>query len=993
MQHFGFVSEPRNLPSAADADRAALGLERWRDAVAAAEDARLASFACSVAADPRGRRCLDAIFGNSPFLTQCVITGPVFFRELLKRGPDAMMAEVMEELGTDFGQIPDAARLARFLRVAKRRTALAVALADISEAWPLEKITGTLTRFAEAALDCAAVHLLVEAARKGGLTLADADDPLRGSGLVVLGMGKLGAGELNYSSDIDLIVLYDHEIIRSDDPDGLANLFVRLTRNLVRMLDERTADGYVFRTDLRLRPDPGSTPLAVSVETAEIYYESFGQNWERAAMIKARPVAGDREAGAAFLSRLRPYIWRKNLDFAAIQDIHSIKRQINAHRGAGDIAAAGHNIKLGRGGIREIEFFAQTQQLIWGGREPSLRPANTIEALHALADSGRISAATVDDLRAAYHFLRRVEHRLQMIDDEQTHTLPKDPGKFRDLAVFLGYDHADAFSGDLLYHLHRVEIHYADLFEDAPSLSAPGEVTGNLVFTGGDADPETIRTIEAMGFINAQAVDSAIRGWHHGRYRAMRSARARELLTELTPVLLAALARTPEPDDAFLRFDRFLARLPAGVQLFSMFHSNSHLLSLVAEIIGNAPRLAEHLSGRPAILESVLTADFFAAPPPPEELDEELDRLLVEAENFEDVLDVSRRWANDRKFQVGVQALRGHIEPSPAAIALSNIADTALSRLLPRAETEFARRHGRFPGTGMAIVALGKLGGQEMTPASDLDMLFVYTTPEGVDASDGPRPLPPTQYFARLSQRLINAVAAHTSEGRLFEVDMRLRPSGRAGPLASSFEAFVQYQDEGAWTWEHMALTRARVIAGPTELCEAVERVIGGVLGRQRDAGKLLADVADMRARMDAEHHTDVIWEVKHVRGGLVDVEFLAQYLQLRHAHDHPGVLSPNTRTALTRLGGAGLVEATDVVCLIEALDLWQGVQSILRLTIEGHFAGEREHEVPEGLQEALARTGGAADLEALKARMHDVAAAAHEIFVDLVETPAKALQ
>ncbi len=990
MLHFQFVSETRNLPLAGNCQRAALGFERWR--AAAGDDGPLAAFADEFAADANGRRLLDAVFGNSPFLGQCAATDPEFTRELLSHGADDAFAGVMEELEAARRRPADGDRLGSLLRVARRRVALAVAVADIASAWPLEKITAALSDFAEAALACAAAHLLRQAAAAGAFSLADEDHPERGSGLVILGMGKLGGRELNYSSDIDLIVLFDHEIIRSDRPDDLQNQFVRLTRNLVRLMDTRTADGYVLSTDLRLRPDPGSTPLAVSVLAAETYYESLGQNWERAAMIKARPVAGDREAGAGFLERLRPYIWRKNLDFAAIQDIHSIKRQINARRGGSEIAVHGHNVKLGRGGIREIEFFAQTQQLIWGGREPSLRQANTVEALRALAAAGRVAKSTAEDLIGAYHYLRRVEHRLQMIDDEQTHTLPRDAGKLRELALFLGYADADSFARDLLFHLRRVETHYAHLFEDAPPLSAPGAVTGNLVFTGADPDPETIRTIEGMGFGNPKAVDDAVRGWHHGRYRAIRTARARELLTELTPALLSILAATAAPDDAFIRFDRFLSRLPVGVQLFAMFHANHHLLALVTEIIGNAPRLAEHLSGRPSVLDSVLTADFFDPPPAAEELDEELDRLLAGAADFEDVLDIGRRWANDRKFQVGVQSLRGHLPPAAAAAALSNIADTALGRLLPRVENEFAIKHGRFAGAGMAIVAMGKLGGRETTPASDLDLIFVYTTPAGAETSDGPRPLSPTQYFARLSQRLINAVAAHTNEGRLYEVDMRLRPSGNAGPLASSIAAFVQYHEEAAWTWEHMALTRARVIAGPPDLCQQIEAVIAEVLTRRRDGDKLLADVAAMRARMDSEHHTDFIWEVKHLRGGLVDVEFIAQYLQLRHAHANPEIIAANSRTALRRLRQAGLLDAAVTGELIEALDLWQGIQAMLHLTIEGRFHRDGVADIPEGLRDALARIGGTADLATLENKMRTVAATVRGHFADLVEIPAKAL-
>ena len=989
MHHFGFASEQRDIPSPADPGRAALGLERWRDAAAEAEDPETGAFAEAAAADPAVRRLLAALFGNSPFLTQCVASDPGFACQLLTGGPDDAYDRVMKGLGEPLSQTPPAEVLAGALRIAKRRIALAVAVADIAGVWPLERVTAALSDFAEAALGHAARCVLTAAAGQGAFELAEPGDPERDSGLVVLAMGKLGARELNYSSDIDLIVLYDAERVRTGAPDDLQKHFIRLTRNMVRLIDERTADGYVFRTDLRLRPDPGAMPLAISVLAAETYYESMGQNWERAAMIKARPVAGDRRAGAAFLEKLKPFIWRKNLDFAAIRDIHSIKRQINAHRGGGKIALRGHNIKLGRGGIREIEFFVQTQQLIWGGRQPGLRRQGTGEMLGALAEGDLISARAAQELASAYRYLRRVEHRLQMVDDEQTQTLPQDGEGLTNLATFLGYADVGAFGSEILSHLGNVETHYAALFEDAPSLGAQGDEAGNLVFTGGEADPDTLDTIKRLGFKDSAIIDEAVRGWHHGRYRSTRSARTREMLTELTPMLLRAFAGAANSDAAFLKFDEFLSRLPAGIQLFSMFYSNPHLLDLVAEIMGGASRLADHLSRTPSILDSVLGADFFAPPPPPESLDGELSLLLEGAGNPEEILDISRRWANDRKFQAGVQSLRGHLSCRGAQAALSNIAASALKCLQPHIEEEFAARHGRFEGSGMAILAMGKLGGGEMTPSSDLDLIFVYASGEEAGASDGRRPLPPSQYFARLSQRLINALTAPTAEGKLYEVDMRLRPSGNAGPIASSLEAFVQYHDEEAWTWEHMALTRARVIAGPAGLRQKVEGVIADTLTRPRDLDRLRGDVAEMRARMEMEKHTDFIWDVKFRRGGLVDIEFIAQYLQLKHAHGHREILSPSIRTALKRIRDAGLLETAKADHLIEALDLWHAIQGLLRLTIEGDVSREWENGVPGEVRDTLARHCGAVDFTALKDKIELSSGRVYGYFTDLIGEPA----
>jgi [glutamine synthetase] adenylyltransferase / [glutamine synthetase]-adenylyl-L-tyrosine phosphorylase len=981
-----------NPPAAADPDQARRGIERWRAAIDREADPQLRQLADRLQADESAMLLLSAVFGNSPFLTLMAELDPAFFTGLLQDGPEAALRGIMAQLAAARRDALEGRTPAAALRTAKRWVSLATALADIAGIWTLEQVTGALSDFADAALDTALTFLLSEAAGRGAITPSGGYSAEDRSGLIVLGMGKLGARELNYSSDIDLIVLYDPERFRTPNPDERARAAMRLTRGLVRLMADRTAGGYVFRTDLRLRPDPGATPIAVSVLAAEDYYETLGQNWERAALIKARPVAGDREAGHSFLRWLVPFIWRKNLDFAAIQDIHSIKRQINAHRGGGRITLAGHNIKLGGGGIREIEFFAQTQQLIWGGRIPSVRSSGTIDALAALARAGKIGAAVAVELTQAYRYLRRIEHRLQMIDDAQTHTLPEDPAKLAALATFLGYPSLADFRGELLATLRRVESHYAELFEDAPVLALPGHIGGNLVFTGADADPDTLATLERLGFTNPTTVDAAVRGWHHGRCRAMRSTRARELLTELMPHLLKALAEKPDPDAAFIAFDRFLNGLPAGVQLFSMFYANPPLLGLVTDILGVAPALADHLARRPSVLESVLSApDFFQPPPKLDDLVGELRQITDRARDAEDLLDLSRRWANDRRFQVGVHSLKGLIDTTEATAAWTRVAEASLICLLPRVETEFALSHGRIPGSRMAIVGMGKLGGREMTATSDLDLIFVYATPEEATAvSDGPRPLSAPQYFARLSQRLINAITAPTSEGRLYEVDMRLRPSGKAGPIAVSATTFARYQREEAWVWEQMALTRARVIAGPAELAAEIEATIRSVLTRPRDPVALAVEVAEMRARMAEEHRPQSIWDAKHVRGGLVDIEFIAQYLQLRQAHTVPGVLSSNTREALSRLRAAGVLAADVADDLIDALDLWQTVQHRVRLNI-GEVIGALEgDDAPKPLRLAVQGIAGL-DFEKLVNKMHSVAERVHEHFRRIVEEPATA--
>ncbi len=992
MRHFDIWSDLSHIPSPGDADHVEVGVRRWREAAAETGDPTIMDFAERAYADDNARRILDCIFGNSPYLTHCLVRDIEFARILLTLGADRVHSDVMKGLRTVRNTPHEERELARTLRVAKRRIALLTAVADLTGTWDLEKVTEVLSDFADVAVGAACAHHLRQSAERGAFVLQDADDPEHRSGLVVLALGKLGARALNYSSDIDLIVLFDRDRIDTSDHEDLQHQFIRLTRNVVRMLEEHTADGYVFRVDLRLRPDPGSTPVALSVVAAETYYESMGQNWERAAMIKARAIAGDVAAGQAFLDRLKPYVWRKHLDFAAIQDIHSIKRQIHAHKGGGTIAVAGHNIKLGRGGIREIEFFVQTQQLIWGGRIPELRPRRTLEGMRALVDTGKVEPEVAEELCVSYRFLRTLEHRLQMIDDEQTQVLPPDRGKRRILASFMGFDSLPEFDAAVMDRLRAVERHYAHLFEDAPDLSVDDETAGNLVFTGGDPDPETIRTIEHLGYENPKALDSAIRGWHHGRYRATRSVRSRELITELVPRILTAFSATRQPDQTFLQFDSFLSHLPAGVQLFSMIHANPHLLDLMAEVMGEAPRLAEHLSNRPSILESVLNGDFFELPPSHEFMSEELDKALSQSVSVEDTLDICRRWANDRKFQVGVQILRRMLSPHQASIALSNIADAAVSRLLPRVENEFERNHGRFPDAGMAVLAMGKLGSLEMTPTSDMDLIIIYTTPDGISESTGERPLMASQYYARLTQRLVNAITARTTEGVLYEVDLRLRPSGNKGPIATSLESFERYHDDSSWTWEHMALSRARVVAGPPELAARIDTIIRDVLSRPREPDRLLADVADMRRRMDTEHHTDCLWNVKHLRGGLVDVDFIAQYLQLLLAQECPDILARDTRTALRNLRNHGFLEPGIADELVTALDLWHSVQMVLRLTIQGAMTDERESEISPSLRETLAVLAGAVDFETLRDKMKLTAHRVHGLFQDIVERPAARL-
>jgi glutamate-ammonia-ligase adenylyltransferase len=932
-----------------------------------------------IAADSTGLRLLKSVFGNSPFLARCLLKDPVFARQIMFSDPESLFSTLIQELHPKALIDLEESALMQRLRVARRQAALLIALSDIGGLWPLERQTGALSRFADTTVRATVSHLLAKCVQSGELELPDPTDPQRDSGFFVLALGKLGAYELNYSSDIDLILLYDQAKTRYIGRRSAQECFVRLARNLVRILQDATSDGYVCRVDLRLRPDPASTPLVMSALAAETYYEGMGQNWERAAMIKARVNAGDEAAGRQFLLQLRPFVWRKHLDFYAIQDIHSIKRQIHAVKGYRNVAVAGHNIKVGRGGIREIEFFAQTQQLIWGGRNPELRTHATLDTLEALVAFGRTPREVADDLAAAYRHLRHVEHRLQMIEDQQTQTLPEVGPALDRLAKFCGHKNTNDFEITLLEHMAKVEDHYAELFEEAPDLGGPS----NLVFTGTEDDPGTVQSLQQMGFPDGSLVSNFVRNWHRGRSRATRSARARELLTELMPRLLQALAGTADPDLAIRRFDNFLQALPAGVQIFSLLYSNPGLLDLVAEIMGSAPLLADRLSRRPALLESVLTAGFFEPVPQRQSLNEDVAHQLEQAIAFEEALDAVRRWTKDRQFQIGVRLLRGTADGEEAGSALSDIADIALGQIYPRAIAEFERQHGKLPGRGMALVALGKLGSREMTVTSDLDLIFIYDIPEGVEhwdttLSDGPKPLAPIQYYARLAQRFINAISAMTGEGGLFEVDMRLRPSGASGPIASGLQPFEKYQTSEAWTWEHMALTRARVICGDPGLVADCNAMLKRILTRPRDPAKVTADILDMRLRMAQQHRGDSLWDLKHYRGGQVDLDFIAQYLQLRHAHDHPEILARDSGQVIERARDLKLLDDKTADQLMAIGRLWRQLQQMIRL-----FVGAKveEAKLREPTRRHLAQSAGADDFKALKKLIKKRAAAVHAAY------------
>ena len=856
---------------------------------------------------------LGPLLQSAPYLLDLARLHAAWLAETLAGDADAAFAAILAEVGRA-GAAGDEAAVSQALRLAKGRTALLAAVAETGGAWTTARATEALSDLADAALEAALDLLMRQAAANGKLAIPAEQATAANSGLALFALGKHGGRELNYSSDIDIVAFFDPQKPVLADPSEATKTYSRMVQKLVGLMEDRQAGGYVFRTDLRLRPDPGSTPVALSVDAALAYYEVRGQNWERAAWIKARPCAGDKAVGEAFLKELAPYVWRKHLDFATIADIQAMKRQINVTKKVGDIRVEGHNVKLGRGGIREIEFFAQTQQLIAGGRDKALRVRPTAEALAALAAASWISPRAARELTETYWYLRAVENRLQMLRDEQTHIMPDTPEGVALIGRLMGEPDRAGFEAAYRAALERVVRYYAELFTEGESLGA-GE--GNLVFTGSDDDPGTLETLTAMGFADAHKAIETVRKWHYGSYAATRSAAARAHLTELLPALLTTLGRAGNADEALARFDDFLSRLPAGVQLFALLRNHEQLRTLLVQFMASAPRMAEAVIHRAHVMDGLIDPAFATDVTHSDVLVAKVDAFLAEARSYEELIDRARIIGQEQKFLVAAGLLSGTVSARGAGEQFTALAETLLNRLFASVQAEFAKRHGHIPGASVALLAFGKMASREMTFTSDLDFILLYDGPD--TESDGERQLATPHYFARLTQRLVAAVSAPTAEGVLYEADMRLRPSGNAGPLATSLAGFRAYHRDNAWTWEHLALSRARVVASVGDLGRAVDKEVAGIMSRPRDAARTIEDVVSMRALMARERKPRHPFDLKLATGGLVDLEFIAQSAQLV-AGARIGLPQAAPARVLARLGEIGLVESGQRLAGIYAL-------------------------------------------------------------------------
>lgn len=934
-------------------------LTNWiRELEARAGEKKLDDLVDFLKKDSQQSAFLNAALALSQFLRETFLANPEFLLPLLVTSIEQRLKEILASISETIAQ--NETILMDQLRLKKLEAHSLIALGDLAGISDVPTTTLWLSNLAEACLHTTVSFLLRDAHHHGKIRLIDSDHPERGSGMIVLAMGKLGAYELNYSSDIDLIVFVDNRAPAIIEPFEAVEVFSKLVRRLVRILQERTATGYVFRVDLRLRPDPGSTPLALPVTAALRYYEERGQNWERAAMIKARPVAGDQEAGEKFLQELSPYIWRKYLDYAAIADIQSIKRQIHAFKGNNNLHIRGHNIKLGRGGIREIEFFVQTQQLIAGGRFPQLRGSGTLSMLNELCVLSWITREVRDNLEQNYLYLRQLEHRIQMIADEQTHIIPDDDDQLLRIAYMMGYYDVKDFNLDCLKILEGVEKHYAALFEQQEEL---GTITGNLVFTGKTDDPDTLNSLTMIGFQRPADISRTIRSWHYGRYPATRSAEARERLTELTPALLKAFGNTKNGDDAFMRFDSFLQGLPAGVQLFSLLKTNPILLELLVLIMSAAPRLAQTITRRPHIFDGLLDPSLYTELPTLSYLKNRLDQFLASAMSYEDILVRLRIFASEQKFLIGVRLLTGTIDGRRSGLAYTDLANLIIREVFEVCFREFALRHGVMAGCRVAVLGLGKIGTYELTASSDIDIILIYDHDDSAVKSDGEKSLYVSQYFSRLTQRLIAALSAPMGEGVLYEVDMRLRPSGNQGPIAVHLAAFQKYQRANAWTWEHLALTRARVICGDQNLTTLLQNEIATIVAKPRSRQQVAEDVRAMRAYRQ-RNSPKSFWDLKMTNGGIVDLEFIVQFAQLIQLIGFRE--GQPTIEALKKFPIAPITSN-----LVAASQLYTDTQQILRLCLDGVASDE---ELLPGLIEILLKATGEPDLPHLKATILEAA-------------------
>jgi [glutamine synthetase] adenylyltransferase / [glutamine synthetase]-adenylyl-L-tyrosine phosphorylase len=835
---------------------------------------------------------IDRAGANSPFLSGLIARHAVLL-DIIRTGDfDAALASAFT--------VTDENVAAR-LRKIRQGVALITAIADLSGMWDLTHVTATLSDFADLALETAIAAAIEE--RVPGAPA---------QGFTVIGLGKHGGRELNYSSDIDPIFLFDPKTIPCRDGEDPSESAVRIGKRIIDLLGSVDENGYVFRVDMRLRPSPEVSPVALPVEAAIGYYESSALAWEQAAFIRARICAGDFGLGEYFLNSIQSFIWRRSLDFGQIKNIQTMSAQIRDHYSRGQSFGPGYDLKRGRGGIRECEFFGQAHQLIHGGRNPELRIADTRQALAALSNAGCISADDADALSESYALLRTVEHRLQMVADRQTHSLPENPEALDQVARLHGLDDGQALLSQLNPHIMRVQTIYN-------SLAAQGDQTSQrLPDEGLPLDDQ----LSSMGFADPSAIIPRINRWRSGKLRAIRSASARDAFEAVLPSIMIMLSQSPDPDRALARFDNVVEALPSAVNFFNLLQARPGLLQLVGDVLSYAPVLAEALGQRAELLDGLIDASAL-------DLHDNAAALIsaiqakTGAMDYQSVLDQVRIFVGEHRFALGVQLIEGRHDPLLIARGYAHVAEAALHVLTEATVCTFEDTHGRVEGGELIILALGRLGGEALTHASDLDLILLFTGSFDTE-SNGERPLGATQYFNRLAQRVVAALSVPTASGALYEIDTRLRPSGAQGLLCVSLDSFAKYQRQDAWTWEHMALTRARPIYGSPSAIKMAQDIIDDVLSQKRDAAKLRLDILQMRRDIAANKPPKGSLDVKLLPGGLVDAEFAIHAAQLSGA----AAIAPQLDKAASLLCAAKTVPPE----FCNALDLLTRFLIVLRL-------------------------------------------------------------
>ena len=863
---------------------------------------------------------------NSPFLAGLIDRNPDLMPMVDAGNFDAALASALARSADNVGTT---------LRKQRQGVALVTAIADLSGAWDLTRITHILSDFADHALD-AAIAAAIEERVPGAPN----------QGFAVIALGKHGGRELNYSSDIDPIFLFDPKTLPHRERDDVAEAAVRYGRRIIELLSAMDGDGYVFRVDMRLRPSPEVSPIVLPVEAAIGYYESSALAWEQAAFIRARVSSGDRFLGEYFLSAIQSFIWRKSLDFGQLKNITAMTAQIRDHYAKGQKMGLGFDLKRGHGGIRECEFFAQAHQLIHGGRDPGLRMADTREALAALAAAGPITTQEAETLTSAYNNLRTVEHRLQMHSDRQTHEIPAN----RDTADAVARLHGLADADALIAAVQPITAQVAAIYDRM--VDANGSEGPRMADEGLPLEEQ----LTDLGYADPASVMQRLKRWRSGKIRAIRSASARDAFEAVLPAIMAAMAQAPDRDRAIARLDNMIEAMPSAINVFRLLEARPGLLQLVANILSYAPTLADDLGRQSRYLDALIDTSAMHLPGDVAALQAAMQRRIGDAD-YQSTLDIVRDYVGEKRFALGVQLIEGRSDALDIAQSYAHLAQAALQTLTAATVAEFEKVHGKVAGGELIILALGRLGGEALTHASDLDLILLFTG-DYMAESDGPRPLGATQYFNRLAQRVIAAMSVPTASGALYEVDTRLRPSGADGLLCASVKSFDQYQRQNAWTWEHMALTRARVLFGSADARAQVAATIHDVLHAPRVPEKLRDDIASMRKDMAAHKPPKGELDVKLLPGGLVDMEFIIHALQLE---THVG-LTPQLGPAIDALVAQGHLPP----------DFAKAFALMARLLVMVRLIAPDCDTPPPAAQMLIAQSLGCADWESLNAQIRD---------------------